>query len=197
MGDVGLGLGFEESLVASLAETRRRVHDKLGVRREWDAAVAREIVTVGWHPLRIRIVRADLQVDQIAFAAVKFRHCSERFPINALFINAQSTPFWFVLEYLVGKLVDAGSRFAGACVPGDKPASTKLVPLPGQAAESGYTTPSLARDKQEPRGDEQKQNSNCQQELFWMPQRERKVWWKTYGAEWNEINFHGNDRPMR
>jgi len=101
------------------------------------------------------------------------------------------------LEHLVGKLVDAGSRFAGACVPGDEPSATELVSLPRQAAELGHTTLALARDKKEPRGDEQKQNSTCQQELFWMPQRNHKILRKVQGAEGNEVNFHGHERPIR
>ena len=54
-----------------------------------------------WLPVRIGFVGSDLQVNQIRFAFVMVRHCRKRFPINALFINAESAPIRLVLKYLV------------------------------------------------------------------------------------------------
>jgi hypothetical protein len=56
MGDVRLRLALEEALVAALAETRRGVHDELGVGREWNAAVAGEVVAMEWNPVRVRVI---------------------------------------------------------------------------------------------------------------------------------------------
>ena len=75
-------------------------------------------------------------MNQIVFAAVVTRHCRERFPINALFVNAQPAPCRFVLKNLMRQLVDAGTGFARAGVAGDEPAATELISFPLQTAES-------------------------------------------------------------
>ena len=61
----GLLLRAEGDLVAALAETRRGIHDELGVGREGDAAVAGEVVAMGGSPVRVSVVLADLQVYQV------------------------------------------------------------------------------------------------------------------------------------
>ena len=136
MRDVGLCLAFEKAFVPALAETRGGVHDELGVGGKWNTAVAGQVVAIRWRPLRIGVVCADLQMNQIVFAAVVTRHCRERFPINALFVNAQPAPGRFVLKNLMRQLVDAGTGFARAGVAGDEPAATELIAFPLQTAES-------------------------------------------------------------
>ena len=63
MGDVDLRLAFEKALITALAETRGGVHDKLGVGRIRNAAVAGQVVTVVRPPLRVCVGVADLQVN--------------------------------------------------------------------------------------------------------------------------------------
>ena len=82
-----------------------------------------------------------------------FCHRRKRLPVNALFINAQATPFWFALENLMGELIYAGCGFTRTRVTSDEPAPTKLVPFPSQLAEAGGATFTIAWPEQEPRGD--------------------------------------------
>ena len=130
-----LRLTFEKSLVPALAKTRCGIHDELGVARERDAPVAGQIIAIGWRPLRVGVVRADLKTNQIVFAPVVPRHRREGFPIDAFLVNAQAAPSRFILKNLMNKLVDAGTGLARAGVAGDEPAATELIPLPPQAAE--------------------------------------------------------------
>ena len=133
--DVRLRLAFEKAFVPALAETRGGVHDELGVGRERDAAVAGQVVAIGRRPLRVGVVRPDLQLNQVVFAAVVSRHRREGFPIDAFFVNAQAAPHRLILKNLMNELIDAGTRFARASVAGDEPAATKLIPPPPQTAE--------------------------------------------------------------
>ncbi len=75
MGDMGLRLGLEKALVTALAETGGRVHDKFGVSRERDAAVASEIEAVERFPFFALVVGADLQMNQMLLAVIMPRHC--------------------------------------------------------------------------------------------------------------------------
>ena len=80
------------------------------------------------------------------------RHRRKRFPINAFFINAQPAPILFILEDLMGELIDAGTGFAGAGVAGDKPAPAKLIASPRQIAEFRDIFFRFMRSKQMPEG---------------------------------------------
>ena len=80
------------------------------------------------------------------------RHRRKRFPINAFFINAQPAPIFFILEDLVGKLIDAGTGFAGASVAGDEPTSAKLIAPPRQIAELRDIFFRFMRGEQMPEG---------------------------------------------
>lgn len=150
VGDVGLRLALEESLVPALSETRGGVHDELGVGRKGNAAVTGQTVPVRRCPRGVRVVTADLQVDQVVFAPIVACHRRERFPVNAFLVNAQAAPCRLVLKDLVGKLVDAGTRLAGASVTGDEPATTELIAFPDQPSESRHALLTLARPKQQP-----------------------------------------------
>jgi len=145
---VRLRLAFEKAFVTALAEAGGGVHDELGVGGEGDTAVAGQVVTVGWSPMTVGVTALDLQPNQIMFAAVVTCHCCERFPIHALFINAQAAPFRFVLKNLMRELVDAGTGFARAGVAGDEPAATELVTLPDESAEFGNVMFSLWIEQQ-------------------------------------------------
>ena len=133
--NVCLCLAFEKPFVAALAETPGGVHDEFGIAHERDAAVANEIKIVWWHPLKCFFIGTDLQMNQVVFASIITRHGGQGFPIDAFFVNAQSTPFFLVLKNLVGELIDAGTGFAAASVAGDEPATTELVAFPSQPAE--------------------------------------------------------------
>ena len=165
---------LKKPFVAALAETRGGVHDELGVGRERDAAVAGQVVAMRRRPLRVGVVGADLQMNQVVLATVVPRHRRERFPIDAFFVNAQAAPRRFVLKNLMGELVDAGTGLARAGVAGDEPAATKLISLPRQTAEPRDTAFALRGDEQEPSGDERQKNSASQQEVLRMPQREHR-----------------------
>src|SRR6266571_7223557 len=102
-----------------------------------------------WRPGCVRVVGADLQVNQVVLAAVVPSHCCESFPIHALLINAQATPGRLVLKDLMCQLIDARSGLAGASVAGNEPATTKLIPPPCQSAETCDTGFSLS-GKQKP-----------------------------------------------
>ena len=197
MGDVRLCLAFEKAFVPALAETRGGVHDELGVGCERDAPVARQVVAVRWRPLCVRIIRPDLQVNQVVLASVVPSHRGECFPIHALLINAHAAPRWFVLKNLVSELIDAGTRLARAGVARDKPAATKLIPLPSQTAEPRDTAFTISRHEQEPSCDECQKNPGSYQEVLRMPQREHEVWRWRYWAEWNEVEFHHHALPTR
>ena len=56
MGDMRLGLAFEESLVTALSQTGRRINDELGVGAEWNAAVASQVEKLRRCPWRVSIV---------------------------------------------------------------------------------------------------------------------------------------------
>src|SRR5665213_1573953 len=133
--DMSLSLAFEKSFVTALSQTGSGIHDELGVGGKWDAAVSGQVVAMRWWRLRIRVLVVNLKMNQIVFAVILTGHGRERFPIHALFINAQPAPFRFVLEYLMGELIDAGTGLARTGVTGDEPAATKLVAFPSQAAE--------------------------------------------------------------
>src|SRR6266705_2139294 len=106
-----------------------------------------------WRPGCVRVVRADLQVNQVVLAAVVPSHRCESFPIHALFIDAQAAPGGLVLKDLMSQLIDARSGLARASVAGNKPATTKLIPPPSQSAETWDAGFSLA-GKQQREGDE-------------------------------------------
>ena len=167
--NVGLCLAFEKTFVAALAETRRGVHDELCVGGKRNAAVAGQVVAIWWRPLRVGIICADLQMNQIMFAFVVSRHRRERFPINALFVNAQPAPCRLVLKNLMHQLVDAGTGFARAGVTGDEPTATKLISLPLQTAESRDAAVAISRNEQEPGCDDRQKNAARRQEVLWMP----------------------------
>src|SRR2546429_10023718 len=78
-------------------------------------------------------------MNEVVTPAVVFCHCFQRFPIDSLFVDAKTAPFRFVLEDLVRELIDAGSGFSRAGVPGDEPAAAKLVAFPGQSLQSRDT----------------------------------------------------------
>ncbi len=105
-------------------------------------------------------------MNQIVFAAVVTRHCRERFPIDAFFINAQTAPCWFVLKNLMGQLVDAGTGFAGAGVAGDEPATTELIAFPSQAAESRDVAVALSRNKQQPNRDDRPEEFRLAKKMY-------------------------------
>jgi hypothetical protein len=119
VGNVCLRLAFEKTFVSALSKTRGRIHDKFRIGRKWNATVAGEIKPVRRLPFVVGFIRSDFELDQIIFPMVMFRHCRERFPIDAFFIYAQAAPFRLVLKYLMGELVDAGTGLAGAGVAGD------------------------------------------------------------------------------
>ena len=104
---MGLGLAFEETFVASLAETCGGIHDELRVGRGRDTTVASEVEPMRRCPVRAGVVGADLQVNQGVLTTVMTSHCREGLPIDSLFINAEATPSRLVLEYLMSELVDA------------------------------------------------------------------------------------------
>ena len=110
MRDVGLRLAFEKPLVTALAQTRGGVHDELGVGGERNTAIPGQIVAM--RRLRVGASRDDLQMNQIVFTVVVTSHRSQRFPINAFFINAQPAPRRLILKNLMRQLVDAGTRLA-------------------------------------------------------------------------------------
>jgi hypothetical protein len=70
-------------------------------------------------PFIRRIVRPDLQQNQIALAIELHRHLNERFPIHAFVVNAKLAPIRIVLKNLKEQLIDAGTGFARAGVAGD------------------------------------------------------------------------------
>src|SRR5512137_90830 len=136
-------------------------------------------------------------MNQIVLAAVVTRHRRERFPVNALFVNAQPAPCRFILKNLMRQLVDAGTGLARAGVAGDEPAATKLISLPLQAAKSRDADFGIARDEQEPNRDEGQKNSASRKEVLRMPQSQHDVWRQNYGVERNEVEFHRHALPMR
>src|SRR2546429_5366873 len=89
-----------------------------------------------WRPGCVRVVRADLQVNQVVLAAVVPGHRCKSFPIHALLINAQAAPGRLVLKDLMSQLIDARSSLARAGVAGNEPATTELAPPPLQSAET-------------------------------------------------------------
>jgi hypothetical protein len=196
MGDVRLRLAFEESLVAALAETGGGVHDEFGVGAEWDAAVAGQVVSVGWRPLHVRLVALNLEMNQVVLATVMARHRRERLPINAFFVNAQAAPGRFVSENLVRELVDPGTCLARASVTGDEPAATELIAFPRQSTKTSYA-PSLSRGKQEPCRQEYKSNSADEKDVLRIPHKQFQVWRKRDRAERHEIELHGHALPIR
>ena len=115
------------------------------------------------YPVSLGIVGADLQVNQIVFAAVVLSHRCEGFPIDPFFINAQSAPGRLMLEDLMSELIDAGTGLARAGVAGDEPAATKLMALPGEPAKPGRIT--LSVDEQEPKSDDHEHNSAHQKTM--------------------------------
>ena len=197
MSDVRLRLALEKSLVASLTETRGSIHDEFGIRHERDAAVAGEVETMRRLPLDWRVLGADLQMNQVVFAVVMPSHRGERFPIDTFFVNAQSAPGRFVLKNLVGKLIDAGTGLAGAGVPRDEPAATKLVAPPCKTPKSGNTTSVSARREQKPGGDKRQQNATTDEENLRASQSEDEIRQWHYGIERDEKGRHGQALPMR
>ena len=131
MSDMRLCLALEKAFVTALAQTRGCIDDELGVGREagWSGRRS-DCSDVRWYPCVVPVVRADLQVNQVVLATVMPRHRRECFPIDALFVNAQSAPCRFILKNLMSELIDAGSGLARTGVAGDEPAATKLSPLP-------------------------------------------------------------------
>src|SRR6266498_715875 len=104
---------------------------------------------MGWRPGCVRVVRADLQVDQVVRAAVVQSHRCKSFPIHALLINAQAAPGRLVLEDLMSQLIDTGTGLARASVARNEPATTKLIAFPCQSAETCDAGFGLC-DKQKP-----------------------------------------------
>ena len=104
MGDVRLRLAFEKAFVPALAETRGRVHDELGVGGERDAAVAGQIEAMRRRPLCIGVVRADLQMNQIVFAAVMIAPSPRAFPNKRLFHQCTARPNSVRFEKLDGRV---------------------------------------------------------------------------------------------
>src|SRR5438093_13549508 len=89
-----------------------------------------------WRPGCVRVVRADLQLNQVVLAPVMPSHRCKGLPIHALLINAQAAPGRLVLEDLMSQLVDPRCRLARARVAGNEPATTELVSRPLQSAET-------------------------------------------------------------
>lgn len=105
------------------------------------------------HPTRVGVVVSDMQVNQVMLPPVMPGHRRQRLPIDSFLVDAEAAPARFVLENLVGKLVDAGSRFARTGVAGDKPTAAELVPPPSQAAKPGDVPFALPWMKQETQGE--------------------------------------------
>jgi hypothetical protein len=110
-------------------------------------------------PFLIGFIRANLQMNQMLLTAIMSCHCRKRLPIDAFFVNAESTPFGFVLKNLMNELVNAGTGFAGAGVSSDEPAPAKLITFPSQAAELCDMVVALASNHQQPVGNDRQQNS--------------------------------------
>ena len=133
--DVGLGLVLEKRLVALLSKARGRVHDEFRVGAEWDFPVGKQIEGMCRFPVGVLAFRPHLKQNQIILAVEVDGHFLERFPINALVINANTTPLRFMFEHLIKQLRDARAGFAGASVAGDEPAATEILPGPVQSFE--------------------------------------------------------------
>ena len=138
MGDVGLRLAFEEPLVPALAEACGRIDDKLGVGGEWNRWVSSEIEAVKGPPVRAGRIGSDLKMNEVMLPVVVASHGVESLPVHALFIDAEPTPGGFMLENLVGELIDARCGFAGAGVASDEPAPAELAALPDQAWRTSF-----------------------------------------------------------
>ena len=152
VGNVGLRLAFEESLVTALTETGSGVHDKLGVGAEGNVAVPSEVEAMRRAELARRRGGAYFELNQVVDPTVMRRHRLERFPVHTLFIYAQAAPSRFVAKDLVRELVDAGSRLARTGVARDEPAATELAPLPPETLETGDDPSLRFRHKQCERG---------------------------------------------
>src|ERR1041385_5170473 len=112
MSDMRLGLAFEKSFVAALAETCRGVYQEFGVGIEGNRAVSCEIESMLRFPRSGSIIGANLDMDEVGGAPVVLSHALERFPINSLFVDAQAAPPGFVLKHLMRQLIDPRTRFA-------------------------------------------------------------------------------------
>src|SRR5438128_4795461 len=112
VGNVGLRLAFEESLVTALTETGGGVHDKLGVGAEGNVAVPSEVEAMRRAGPARRRIGAYFELNQVVDPTVMRRHRLERFPIHTFFVDAQAAPTRLVPEDLVQQLVDAGTGLA-------------------------------------------------------------------------------------
>ena len=87
-------------------------------------------------PIVRRVVWFNLHQDQIILAVKMLCHFHQRFPIDALIINAKAAPFRVVGEDLKEQLVDPGTSFARPRVAGDEPAATEIFARPGKAFQA-------------------------------------------------------------
>jgi hypothetical protein len=75
----------------------------------------------------------------------------------------------------MGELINTGTGLARAGVAGDEPAATELVAFPFQTAETRDAAFRIARNEQEPNGDEGQKNSASREKVLWMPKRNHDV----------------------
>jgi hypothetical protein len=132
---VRLRLTFEKALVTALAETGGRVHNKFGIGRERDAAVAGEIETDASVSIFDRLRPPEFADESNAFRGDNDAPLPKAFPNKRLFHQCTVRPIFLVLKNLMNQLIDAGTGFAGAGVAGDEPATAELVAFPSQPAE--------------------------------------------------------------
>ena len=130
-------------------------------------------------------------MNQVMFPSVVPGHCRQGLPIHPLLVDAQPTPAGFVLENLVGELVDAGGCLAGTGVAGDEPASTELVAPPGQAAEPGDVSFPLSRNEQEPPGEQDQQDAPREEHIAGQMKLTQSVLEERNWTGWEEVKFHG------
>ena len=135
-------------------------------------------------------------MNQVVLAAVVPRHRRERFPIDAFFVNAQAAPCRFILEHLMSKLIDSGTRLARTGVARDEPAATELISFPSQSTELRAMV--LRGEASKSRnGNNQQQNSKTQQDS------QGREFCQQIGRKRDRANrheeelFHGHTFPMR
>ena len=131
--DMRLRLTFEKGLLGALPQTRHRIHDEFCVGGRRNGRVGKQIESVRRFPFIRRVVRPDLQQNQIVLAMKLRRHLHECFPIYAFVINAKPAPIRIVLKNLKEQLIDAGAGFARAGVASDEPATAKIFACPRKA----------------------------------------------------------------